>query len=78
MVETAVTVETGVTVEAAVTGETMTGETVVRGGFRILKRGGTISYCEHDNCVQSTQSGMQSMPNLGGSDYRRLPVPMGT
>ena len=24
-------------------------------------------YYEHGNCVQSTQSGMQSMPNLGGS-----------
>ena len=40
-----------------------------RGGSRILKRGGgaQFCYCEHGNCVQSTQSGMQSVPNLGGS-----------
>ena len=38
-----------------------------RGGSRIHKRGGAQIHCsEHDNCVRSTQSGMQSMPNLGG------------
>ena len=31
------------------------------------KGGAQFCYCEHSNCVQSTQSGMQSMPNLGGS-----------
>ena len=35
-------------------------------GFR--KGGGAqLCYCEHGNCVRSTQSGMQSMPNLRGS-----------
>ena len=29
--------------------------------------GAQFCYCEHGNCVQSTQSGMQSIPNLGGS-----------
>ena len=28
--------------------------------------GAQIQYNEHDNCVLSTYSGMQSMPNLGG------------
>ena len=31
------------------------------------KGGAQLCYCEHGNCVRSTQSGMQSMPNLGGS-----------
>ena len=31
------------------------------------KGGAKFCYCEHGNSVQSTQSGMQSMPNLGGS-----------
>ena len=31
-------------------------------------KGGAQIHCsEHDNCVRSTQPGMQSMPNLGGS-----------
>ena len=31
-------------------------------------KGGAQIHCsEHDNCVRSTQSGMQSMPNLGWS-----------
>ena len=33
-------------------------------GFR--KGGAQLCYCEHGNCVRSTQSGMQSMPNLRG------------
>ena len=28
--------------------------------------GAQIQYNEHGNCVRSTYSGMQSMPNLGG------------
>ena len=31
------------------------------------KGGAQLCYCEHGNCVRSTQSGMQSIPNLGGS-----------
>ena len=32
------------------------------------KRGGAQIHCsEHDNCMRSTQSGMQSMLNLGRS-----------
>ena len=30
------------------------------------KGGAQIHSSEHNNCVQSTYSGMQSMPNLGG------------
>ena len=31
------------------------------------KEGAQIHCNEHDNCVNSARSGMQSMPNLGGS-----------
>jgi len=41
-------------------------QTKIRGGSRIHKRGAQIHCSGHDNCVRSTQSGMQSMPNLGG------------
>ena len=37
-------------------------------GPGFTKGGAQIQYCEHDNCVRSTYSGMQSMPNLGGSE----------
>ena len=37
-----------------------------RGGSRIQKRGAQLHFSEQGNCVQSTQSGMESMPNLGG------------
>ena len=36
--------------------------------------GGAQIHCsEHDNCARSTRSGMQSMPNLGGSGGMPLP-----
>ena len=39
-----------------------------QGRIQDSKKGGAqLCYCEHGNCVRSTQSGMQSMPNLGGS-----------
>ena len=39
-----------------------------QGQIQDSKKGGAqLCYCEDGNCVQSTQSGMQSMPNLGGS-----------
>ena len=37
-----------------------------RGGSSIQNGGGGYNYIMHGNCGQSTQSGMQSMPNLGG------------
>ena len=40
----------------------------VQGRIQDSEKGGAqFCYREHGNCVQSTQSGMQSMPNLGGS-----------
>ena len=40
----------------------------VQGRIQDSQKGGAQIHCsEHDNCVRSTQSGMRSMPNLGGS-----------
>ena len=40
----------------------------MQGRIQDSQKGGAQIHCsEHDNCVKSTQSGMQSMPNLGGS-----------
>ena len=39
----------------------------LQGRIQDSERGAQLCYCEHGNCVRSTQSGMQSMPNLGGS-----------
>ena len=39
---------------------------VTRGDPGFTKVGEQIHCSEHDNCVRSTRSGMQSMPNLGG------------
>ena len=46
-----------------------TGEHAITAGADpgFTKGGAQIHCSEHDNCVRSTQSGMQSMPKLGGS-----------
>ena len=42
--------------------------TITQGRIQDSQKGGAQIQCsEYDNCVRSTQSGMQSMPNLGGS-----------
>ena len=42
---------------------------VIQGRIQNSQKGGHKYVCsEHDNCVRSTRSGVQSMPNFGGSE----------